>query len=735
MSDLRELGDISLPFALDEKKNYIYIRDAYRDKNYYCPCCGKKVNTIAIDENKEYQMPPHYRHYPHQSCSGESLSHWVYKMWLFDKDSQFYVSNGTNKTLYTVKTIDIEKTYNTDYGNYRPDITITTVCDKIFFFELNFTSPKRSDDYFCKWTQLDYDVIEVDVKKLLKESLNNKIPTFRLIYSDGVCFDDKYNKRDVFANAANKLLSRKLEIKRQDMLNYKTVWEKLDWFFNSIKLYKAMKATMDDILNSFRNVNYDNMDICFDILKKISCIDNNQGFRDIINIEFYKHIDQYINVKKTDNKFIKSFDCNVELKKGCSVKINGVKKKCDILDIKSPTFSYYFENRKWHMGYNYYNEIICNIEKILFNFKDYYFIIDKINEKFTWDKYPLLYDSLNLEKIKLSNNYMSRDITLSSNYSYELIFNSIIKIYNYSIFTSYERKQKDIYMTKIKNIYKKILLDNDLFEFDLMSCIKKDIISIYKSDVSFYSQLEVFKEESKINIHVSNKFISSIDFIDTDSLYMKLNNIIKGIITDKLNNHNENKKKKKIEDNLYNEYRYTSYFKNSLNEINTSLDANSLKLSVNYINGIIYFNYNSDFVRSCNYSFSVSLETFKMLIEKEIIFDYLTSAAFTYMNDWLKKINEFLSNLNNIKNSTWEFSNIDKAYLIDIQLNYIHPLGYKKVKTQTIDLKDFSIYSIFDIKNRLAKTMDYMLSSTMDFCNTKYKNYRMIRITEDKNNA
>lgn len=427
MSELRELGDISLPFALDEKKNYIYIKDAYRDRDYYCPCCGKKVNTIAIDEDKEYQMPPHYRHYPHQSCSGESLAHWVYKMWLFDKDSRFYVYNGSNKSEHIVKSIDIEKTYHTDYGDYRPDITITTSCDKIFFFELNFSNPKRSDDYFCKWSQLNYDVIEVDVKKLLKESLNNKIPTFRLIYSDGICLDDKYNRRDVFANAANKLLARKLEIQRQDMLNCKIVLEKLDWFFDSIKSFKAMKSTMDDVLNSFSNVPYEEMELCFDIIKRITCINNNQAFRDIINVKFfnelkkleddynyrYKHIAYF----KIENNLAHRFNFYIEIKTNL---------KIGILETTRYQFKQKFIWKKHHYPFSFYK----NFSDVFFEFSDglakHMYNTNEIN--------MFIRNTFNQNEISYIKNHTLKNAEFASEFiTSEKRFNKIIQFFKDNI--------------------------------------------------------------------------------------------------------------------------------------------------------------------------------------------------------------------------------------------------------------------------------------------------------------
>jgi hypothetical protein len=560
MSDLRELGDISLPFALDEKGNYIYIKDADRGTGYYCPCCGKKVNTIAIDEGVEYQKLPHYRHYPHQSCSGESLSHWVYKMWLFNKDSQFYVSNGAAKILYTVETIEIEKTFSTDYGDYRPDITIITTCDKTFYFELNFSNPKRSDDYFCKWSQLNNDVIEVDVKKLLKESLNNKTPTFRLIYSNGICFDDKYNKRDVFANAANKLSIRKLEIQRQDMLNCKVIWEKLDWFFDSIKMFKVMKATMNDVLTSFNNIPFEEMELCFDIVKRITCINDNDGFRDIINENFNKYINdlllfynnKYIDIAKfkifkdTARKTLYNIECITESKIGVIGSSVHLIKDTILWKKYFYPYSLYkeFENTLIQFSEkltNHMSQVLIINNKILSMTSEddieYYKTLQRITSK----KHDLINSKTDINDIILKNikdiNRYRYDKNIKKLTETKYKFNDDNEIYDendYSITCKYKTQVNDYnQITSIKFTFGSSSLENYLHKFIKLSeyCIEGVESANYflnlKPDERYkklVNNLDVIDlGNNMINIHaveIISKFIKILKY--HDYLYLKL---------------------------------------------------------------------------------------------------------------------------------------------------------------------------------------------------------------------
>jgi hypothetical protein len=245
--------------ALDNEENYIHIKDA-KDKIYRCPCCNGVVKPRAYKKDKEYKMQPHFYHI-NGSCDKESIAHWIYKNWLFKDGSEFYI----DKVLYEVKEIEIEKSYNTKFGKYIPDITLITKDDKTFLFEINFTSEKKENDYFCKWQELNFDVVEVNIKEMLLSDFNESIPKFEMIYSNGVCFKKKYSERDEYIRTIDKI---KREWSRQDKLNYKIEWERLDWFWIELCKYKNMKSTDKDVFEKFKLINFDNMVFCLDILHK-----------------------------------------------------------------------------------------------------------------------------------------------------------------------------------------------------------------------------------------------------------------------------------------------------------------------------------------------------------------------------------------------------------------------------------------------------------------------------------
>lgn len=284
--------------ADDEKSNYVHINDA-KDINYYCPCCKGIVKPRAYRNDKVYQVQSHFYHV-NGACDSESRVHWMYKNWLLHDGAKFYV--GTE--LFTVLSIEIEKQYNTSFGIYKPDITVNT--DKgIIFFEINFSNKKGKSDYFCKWQELDINVVEVNVKELLLQNYNKSIPIFSYIFYDGKCLREDYVKKDTYASTIGK---RKIEWKRQDKINYKIMWEKLDWFWRDICDYKAGIKTTEDICSSFSKLDYLSMIVCRNITRKLSC---QKEIRENIDNICYVTMRKYINDLNSSYKSQLSEDINI----------------------------------------------------------------------------------------------------------------------------------------------------------------------------------------------------------------------------------------------------------------------------------------------------------------------------------------------------------------------------------------------------------------------------------------
>lgn len=268
--------------SCDDSANYVHIEDVKDNTKYYCPCCKGLIKPRAYKKNFDYQVQPHFYHEA-GGCSDETYIHYICKNWLFEKGCKFIVNN----IIYEVNDIQVEKTLHTSFGDYRPDIIVSTTIGKVFYFEIK-VSNKKSDLYAPKWDELGNDVVEVDVKYFINQKYKNNIPEFNLIYSDGECFIKSYSRTDYDETIAK----RKLEWKRQDKINYKIQWERLDWFWIEMQEYKNGSKNIEDVLSSFEKLDLFDKEVCFDLLKKQSCIkENNQKFRDIINREVKKYWD------------------------------------------------------------------------------------------------------------------------------------------------------------------------------------------------------------------------------------------------------------------------------------------------------------------------------------------------------------------------------------------------------------------------------------------------------------
>ncbi len=278
--------------SLDDSANYIHIEDAKENTNYYCPCCKGLIRPRAYKKDIDYQVQPHFYHET-GGCSDETYIHYICKNWLFEKGCKFIVRN----TEYKVDYIEVEKTLHTSFGNYRPDIIVTTSIGKVFYFEIRTTN-RKSILYAPKWDELGNDVVEVDTRYFINQKYKNNVPEFNLIYSDGHCYIKSYSRTDY----EDTIGRRKLEWKRQDKLNYKIQWERLDWFYIHLRNYIANQEVFEDLKEAFCNLEYSDKVWVYENIKNKSCTNMKSCFSEIINIEFIEWLKLLKNQFK-DEKF------------------------------------------------------------------------------------------------------------------------------------------------------------------------------------------------------------------------------------------------------------------------------------------------------------------------------------------------------------------------------------------------------------------------------------------------
>jgi len=332
----------------DDTANYVHINDVRDDLIYYCPCCKGVVKPRAYKKENDYQVQPHFYH-ESGGCSEESFVHYICKTWLFENGSVFIVDGDT----FTVSDIETEKTLHTSFGDYRPDVIVETKEGKAFFFEIAYSS-KKSVHYIPVWDELDNDVIEINAREFINQKHNNDIPEFKVIYSDGECYIKSYTKND-YDDTIGK---RKLEWKRQDKLNYKIQWEKLDWFWNEMQQYKLGNKTINDVFEYFKCLDISDKEVCFDLLKRQQCIKKeNQNFRDIINNEckcFWRtKAEKLIGNNMSFNIWYR----HINPRKNITVfgEYKNVFGDKTIYKVQS------FENREWIIRYSLLNKIIDSV--------------------------------------------------------------------------------------------------------------------------------------------------------------------------------------------------------------------------------------------------------------------------------------------------------------------------------------------------------------------------------------
>lgn len=275
--------------SLGDDANYIHIDDAKEDSDYYCPCCKGLIKPRAYKKDEDYQVQPHFYHVS-GGCKEESFVHYICKEWLFVPGCKFIVNGIT----YEVDSSETEKTLHTSFGDYRPDIIVTTTSGKIFYFEIRVTN-RKTELYAPKWDELGNDVVEVDTRYFINQKYNNSIPTFDLIYSEGKCYIKSYTRKDY----DHLIGTRKVEWKRQSKLDYKIQWGRLDWFWNALSEYKKDESKKDSVIESFGAMDITDRIWCYQNIKGKSCVDIKQELAENINQYYFSIVLNLFH----DNKF------------------------------------------------------------------------------------------------------------------------------------------------------------------------------------------------------------------------------------------------------------------------------------------------------------------------------------------------------------------------------------------------------------------------------------------------
>lgn len=467
--------------GIGEGANYIHILDAKDDVEYFCPCCHGKVLPRAYKRDKDYEVQPHFYH-DSGGCSNESYLHFICKNWLMVSGCKFIVED----TEYEVESVDVEKTLKTDAGIYKPDIIVSTTSGKTFYFEIRVTNKKKIDT-IRKWDELGNDVVEVDVRYFANQKYKNEIPIFNLIYSDGRCFIQEYIPK----NYSDVIGVRKLHWKRQDRINYKIQWERLDWFWQCLRDFDG--TNKDNVLSAYKSLDYEDMEWCYFNIQGKSCAILKNDFAKTINECFLDYImeNSYRDSKITANISVEHISPRIY-----------ISKLYILYDFNRFKIAEYNENKvgviKGVLRYEYISKIkkefTQRIELFKKNILNMEFLIEKIKSfDYIKDVYGITYngahESFNDAKVKVifhtmvNNSYfeLQRECMFLRNLSVDYVkkrYKEILLDEECNMRLIKLLMDRDEYVKKWKNF------SSDVFHIE----IYKNFIKLYKNNllISFY---------------------------------------------------------------------------------------------------------------------------------------------------------------------------------------------------------------------------------------------------------
>ena len=281
-----ENGDIAIIFDMVEED---------RNKKYTCPVCGSDVKPVALQgktkDDKVAQVSSHFSHFDASKCNSESALHWWFKNKILINGDSFTIKTDTDNE-YKCKEVLVEQFYRTEFGIYRPDITIITECDKTIYFEMNYTNKKKIEDYMDKWLELGNPVVEVDIKMLMEASFNKSAYEFRALFYEGKCFNTK--KNDLYYDTVGQFKER---ICKNNIIDneIRDRIKKLDWFWLETINYKRGETNIEQLVDYIDYAEQDEKDLIFMILSKKRCV---PIYEDYVNYKvdiFYKIANDYIN--------------------------------------------------------------------------------------------------------------------------------------------------------------------------------------------------------------------------------------------------------------------------------------------------------------------------------------------------------------------------------------------------------------------------------------------------------
>lgn len=228
------IENVNLWFAKDMNDNIITIdkiNEANKHNTYTCPICGSEV-IAKLGDIKVH----HFAHRDKSKCSSETMIHWWVKNKLLEIGDSFSIKlNKEDVRKYICKDIIIEKEYMTEFGKYKPDVTLVTTNDEIIYIEIDCTNKKKCEEYLDRWLCLNNTVVEVSVKDMI----NSNVEYLKTLFCEGKC----YNLKSFETQYHNTIGTYKQKIFTNDEVGRaKERLGKINWFWEECKKYRMHKT-------------------------------------------------------------------------------------------------------------------------------------------------------------------------------------------------------------------------------------------------------------------------------------------------------------------------------------------------------------------------------------------------------------------------------------------------------------------------------------------------------------
>jgi hypothetical protein len=495
--------NINLWFARNKDGSIVTIDKIDKEnkhEDYMCPICGSNVIPKAIKDNA--LMSRHFAHRDASKCDSETQIHFFVKNELIKQGDKFKVKLDTETKEFVCKEVFIEQQYKTEFGTYKPDITILTEDNEIVYFEVANTNKKKIEEYLDIWIELNNIVVEVGTNELLN---GNDIKEFKAKFYKDKCFNINKEERDYYDIIGRIKLSKNKYPTEQ--IN------KLSWLWKDINKYLLGELEISELSNLIQAIEDKELkEIVVSILRKNRCTGIMEDYIkyniDIIKKNIGIHLRKIVIPRLVFDRIYGKYDIHL--------KLNGNYEsiKCKLTD----NYDYNKFIKMYECCYKIGKEYNISDNSI------HLYYIDNLNIYF---RCYYTHEAIKIDKFE--NDYIENCIlSMIDNYTkYKRDLEIKADIRREKIETSFnlERKYSILLYNKINNLFKG---EYDIRFIDYCIIIKKNYKNtfdiIYETDYKGYKRIKDIHKDIKNYFEIEiNKLDSKYSDIDIKLINIKRN--------------------------------------------------------------------------------------------------------------------------------------------------------------------------------------------------------------------